>query len=346
MGDFNYFGLARLRPGQANEEINALQRTISAGLPSGEKGTLSAVLTSFQQALIGSNRMPLVILLAAVAGLLLVGCINITNLLLARSVGRRHQIAIAAALGASGREILRMAMRETAVIAAMGGVLGIVLAAVLVPVMQHYLPVDLDFRGALHLDWMGAASALLLAIMATLLAGAVPAWISSGTQPHDVLHSESRLASESRGSKRVRSVLVAVEAGDTWIDMIRVPGDARPFMQIPSEHFRWVSPDYFAALHLPLINGRFLTTSDQGKRDALISELTAHSLWPGKDPVGQQFSRAGVPDEPPFTVVGIVGDARTISLAKPDPMMGICHTGTAVTLPVDFSCARGKTQRL
>ena len=404
MGDFNYFGLARLRHGvsvaQANEEINALQHTISAGLPSGEKGTLSAVLTSFQQALIGSNRMPLVILLAAVAGLLLVGCINITNLLLARSVGRRHQMAIAAALGASRREILRVAMRETAVIAAMGGVFGIVLAAVLVPVMQHFLPVELDFRGALHLDWMGAACALLLAIMATLLASAVPAWISSGTQPHDVLHSESRLASESRGSKRVRSVLVAVEvavsvalvlvtgllsvslirlthvdrgfdagrtisaeidlprqsysnpqsrsqfyqellerlrqlpgvenaaivsqlplAGDTWIDMIRVPGDARPFVQIPSEHFRWISPDYFAALHLPLINGRFLTTSDQGKRYALISELTAHSLWPGKDPVGQQFSRAGVPDEPPFTVVGIVGDARTISLAKPDPMM-------------------------
>jgi predicted permease len=404
MGDFNYFGLARLKPGvsveQANGEINALQHAISAGLSAEQRGTLSAVLTPFQQVLIGNNRIPLLILLAAVAGLLLVGCINITNLLLARAVGRRHQIAIAAALGASRREILRVAMRETMMIAAMGGVLGVSLAAALVPVMQHYLPPELDFRGTLHLDWVGGACAILLAIMATLLAGAVPAWISSGTKPHEVLHSESRLASEPRGSKRARKVLVAVEvavsialvlmtgllteslvrlmhidrgfeadhtitaeidlpyksysdqqsrtpfyrellervrqlpgvesagvvsqlplAGDSWIDMIRVRGDARPFMQIPSEHFRWVSPNYFSAIHLPLIAGRFLNADDQDRRYALISQATAKSLWSGKNPIGQQFSRAGVTDEPPFTVIGVVGDARTISLAKPDPMM-------------------------
>jgi predicted permease len=266
--------------------------------------------------------------------------------------------------------------------------------------MQHYLPPELDFRGTLHLDWVGGACAILLAIMATLLAGAVPAWISSGTKPHEVLHSESRLASESRGSKRVRKVLVAVEvavsialvlmtglltaslvrlmqidrgfeadhtitaeidlphksysdqqsrtpfykvllervhqlpgvesagvvsqlplAGDSWIDMIRVRGDARPFMQIPSEHFRWVSPNYFSAIHLPLISGRFLNADDEDRGYALISQATANSLWSGKNPIGQQFSRAGVTDEPPFTVIGVVGDARTISLAKPDPMM-------------------------
>jgi predicted permease len=404
MGDFDYFGLARLKPGvsaaQANAEINALQHTISAGLSAEEKATLSAVLTPFQDVLIGNNRMPLLILLAAVAGLLVVGCINITNLLLARAVGRRNQMAIAAALGASRREILRIAMRETIVISALGGVLGIVLAAVLVPLMQYYLPSELNFRGALHLDWAGAVCALLLTTMATLLAGALPAWISSRTQPQEVLHSESRLASESRASKRVRRVLVAVEvavsvalvlmtgllsvslaqlihvnrgfeadrtitaeidlprksysdqssripfykellerfrqlpgvesagvvsqlplAGDEWVDMIRVHGDTRPIMQIPSEHFRWISPDYFAALRLPLTAGRFLSDSDQDKHYALLSAQTAHSLWPGKNPIGQQFNRAGNPDEAPFTVIGVVGDARTISLAQPDPMM-------------------------
>jgi ABC-type antimicrobial peptide transport system permease subunit len=164
MGDFNYFGLARLKPGvsaaQANGEINALQHTISTGLPAEEKGTLSAVLTPFQEVLVGNNRTPLLILFTAVAGLLLVGCINITNLLLARAVGRRHQIAIAAALGASRREILRMAMRETTVIAAMGGVLGIGFAAVLVPLMQYYLPPELNFRGLLHGLFCRSASAL------------------------------------------------------------------------------------------------------------------------------------------------------------------------------------------
>ncbi len=404
MGDFDYFGLARMKPGttvaQANAEINALQHAISAGLSAEEKGTLSAVLTPFQQVLVGNNRTPLVILLVAVAGLLLVGCINIANLLLARAVGRRQQMAIAAALGAPRREMMRMAMRETAILAAAGAILGILLAAFLVPLMQRYLPAQLDFRGTLHLDWAGAACASMLGIGAALLAGAVPAWISSATQPHEVLHSESRLSSESRGSKRFRRGLVAVEvavsvalvlmtglltaslvrlmridrgfeadhtitamielptksypsdksrmpfyknvvshlqqlpgvehaavvsqlplAGDTWVDMARLPGDTRPVMQMPAEHFRWISSDYFQAIHLPLIAGRFLSDSDEGKHYALVSEMTARTLWPGKDPLGQTFTRAGVSDEAPFTVIGVVHDARTISLAKPDPMM-------------------------
>jgi predicted permease len=404
MGDFDYFGLGRLKPGvsvaQANAEINTLQQRISASLSANEKATLSAVQTPFQQQLVGNNQTPLLILLAAVAGLLLVGCVNITNLLLARATSRRQQIAVAAALGASRAEMLRMAMRETVVLAALGGALGILLATVVVPVMRQFLPPALDFRGPLHLDWAGVGCALLLAVLATLLAGAAPAWMISRTGPQEVLHSESRLASESRSSKRLRRALVAVEvavsvtlvlmtgllitsmvrllridrgfetgrvvtamvnlpsksyadgkaratfykevlgrlaqlpgvehaavvselplSGDRWVDMIQVPGDARPIMQMPSEHFRWVSPGYFETIHLPLVSGRLLNISDEGKNYAAVSELTAKTLWPGKDPVGQQFNLAGRTDQKPFTVIGIVGNARTVSLAAPDPMM-------------------------
>ena len=82
-------------------------------------------------------------------------------------------------------------------------------------------------------------------------------------------------------------------SGDQWVDMARVPGDARPMMQMPSEHFRWVSPGYFETIHLPLVAGRFLSPSDEGKDYAIVSELTARTLWPGKNPIGQQFGRAG-----------------------------------------------------
>ena len=133
MGDFDYFGLARLKPGvsvaQATAEINALQRSIMGRLSAEEKATLSATLTPFQLQLVGNNRKPLLILLAAVAGLLLVGCVNIANLLLARAVGKRQQMAVASALGASRAEMLRMAMRETTVLATLGAALGVLLAA-------------------------------------------------------------------------------------------------------------------------------------------------------------------------------------------------------------------------
>ena len=215
MGDFNYFGLARLKPGvsvgQANAEINALQHTIMASLSAEEKGTLSATMTPFQQSLVGNNQKPLLILLAAVAGLLLVGCVNITNLLLARAVGRRQQMAVAAALGASRSEMLHMAMRETALLAALGGALGILLATLIIPAMQRYLPPALDFRGPLHLDWAGAGCALLLAVLATLLAGAVPAWMSARTPPRRCCTASQGWPPSRARSKRIRRLLVAVE---------------------------------------------------------------------------------------------------------------------------------------
>ncbi|MGB8031985.1 MAG: ABC transporter permease [Terracidiphilus sp.] len=417
MGDLNYFGLARLRPGvsvaAATADLDALQHTISVNLPADEKATLSAALTPFQQELAGNNRKPLMILLAAVAGLLLVGCVNVTNLLLARAIGRRQQLAVAAALGASRSQMASMTLGETVVLATAGGGLGILLAALLVPAMQRFLPPGLDFRGPLHLDWAGAGCALFLAALAALLAGAAPALMVSGTAPHEVLHCESRLATESRASRRMRRILVGIEVavsvalvsmtglviasmiklmnvdrgfttertmtatidlpaesyrevqhraafykevlermdrlpgvehaaitsvlpltGDSWGDMARVAGDTRPETQLPIESFRWVSPEYFSTIHLQLISGQFFSQSDWGKNLALVSEKTAKALWPGKGPVGQQFSR-GDPDkgEKPFTVVGVVANARTISLAKPDPML--------IYVPYWYRCDQG-----
>ena len=195
----------------ANAELNAEQHAIASTLPPNEKATLSAVLTPWQEDLVGGSRKALMILLGAVAGLLLVGCVNIANLLLARAAGQKQQMAVAAALGARRGEMLRMAMRETVVLASAGCGLGMLLAMMIVPLMQQYLPPELSFRGGLQLDWTGAGCALLLAVMAALLAGAAPAWMVSRTAPQEVLHSESRLGSESRGSKRARRVLVGVE---------------------------------------------------------------------------------------------------------------------------------------
>jgi predicted permease len=103
--------------------------------------------------------------------------------------------------------------------------------------------------------------------------------------------------------------------------MARVAGDTRPTTQLPLESFRWVSPEYFSTIDLHLVAGQFFSQSDWGRNLALVSEKTARTLWPGKDPVGQQFSRGDPGEEKPFTVAGVVADARTISLAKPDPML-------------------------
>jgi predicted permease len=309
-------------------------------------------------------------------------------------------MAVAAALGASRAEMVRMAIREIAVLAAAGGGLGILLASGMVPAMQRYLPPALDFRGPLHVDWMGAGCALILAVLASLLAGATPALMISRTAPFEVLHSESRLAGESRGNRRARRALVGIEVAvsvalvlmtglltasvvrlmtvdrgfttertitatldlpgksyqddqhraafyktvlervdglpgveqaafasgvpleaNGWGDMARVHGDSRPGTQLPIENVRWVSPDYFLTIHLELVAGRIFTHDEWGKNLALISEKTAKTLWPGRNSIGQQFSLGNPATEKPFSVIGVVRDARTVSLAKPDPML-------------------------
>jgi len=70
-----------------------------------------------------------------------------------------------------------------------------------------------------------------------------------------------------------------------------------------------------------VVAGRTLEASDDEKNVALVSELTARTFWPGNDPIGRQFVRGGDDKKAPFTVIGVVRDARTISLAQPDPMM-------------------------
>lgn len=409
MGDFNYYGVARLNPGvtmaEARGEINALEKRIQSTLPADEKATLTATLTSLKTELVGDNRKPLLILLAAVAGLLLVGCVNITNLLLSRAVGQRQQIAVAAALGAGRGDLMRMAIRETAVLAIAGSGLGLLLAAALVPTMGRYMPSALNYLGTPHVDWAGAGCALLLAIAATLVAGAAPGWMARSLNPVEAIRGEARMSGEGRSSKKLRRALVGVEvavsvtlvlmtglltaslmrlmsvdrgfdadqvvtaridlpekaypgdkagpgaplrmafykrvleavdrlpgvksaglvselplSGDAWGDMARPIGDTRPFMELPAEHFRWISPGYMESIHLRLVAGRTLEQSDEGKYVALVSESTAKTLWPGKHAVGQTFTRGGT-TEKPFTVIGVVKDARTITLAKVDPPM-------------------------
>ena len=405
MGDFDYYGVARLKPGvtaaQANGEINALERRIQSTLPADEKATLTASLTSLKTELVGDNQKPLLILLAAVAGLLLVGCVNITNLLLSRAVGQRQQMAVAAALGAGRGDLMRMAIRETAVLAIAGGGLGLLLAAALVPAMGRYMPAALNYLGTPHVDWAGAGCALLLAFAATLVAGAAPGWMARRMNPVEAIRGEARMSGEGRSSKKLRRALVGVEVavsvtlvlmtglltaslmrlmsvsrgfdaeqvvtarinlpaksydkqsareafyqraldavrrlpevesagvvselplnGDAWGDMARPIGDTRPFMELPAEHFRWISPGYMESIHLPLAAGRTLNAGDEGKNVALVSESTARELWPGKDAVGLQFTRGDASTtHKPLTVIGVVKDARTITLAKVDPPM-------------------------
>lgn len=122
------------------------------------------------------------------------------------------------------------------------------------------------------------------------------------------------------GVQAAGAVSVLPLDGDNWGDLIARIGDNRPMWQMPAGHFRWITPEYFEAMRIPLLAGRFLTDADKGKRVALISRSAAELVWPRQRAIGQRFQR-GNPDEPPVEVIGVVQDVRTLDLSKAPPLM-------------------------
>ena len=115
IGDFNYACIARLRGGvtvsRALDELNAVQARIARGFP--EKTELRAVVEPLDKRMTSRSRQGLLMLLSAVAAILLIVCVNIASLLIARGSGRSRELAVRAALGASGRRLLRQMLTES-----------------------------------------------------------------------------------------------------------------------------------------------------------------------------------------------------------------------------------------
>jgi len=109
--------------------------------------------------------------------------------------------------------------------------------------------------------------------------------------------------------------------GETWVDVISKPGDTRPSSQRPSANYRFVGPEYFRTLSMPIVKGRSIDEGDRKRAvtPAVISARAARTVWPGQEAVGQQFSR-GNPDQK-FEVVGIVPDGHATALDAESPLM-------------------------
>jgi predicted permease len=213
-GDHDYFAIARLRDGvsvaQSSAELNGLQRQIGQQTP--DRENLSATLIPFQEYLVGSSRRMLLLLLAAVSGLLLIACINLTNLLLARSAGRGHESGLRMALGASRVQMARNGLMEPLLLSGSGGLLGMLLARLGLPLLVRRIPWNLPGLAHLGVDMMALFLALSISIAVALICGLLSAWRSAGSSPQVELHAESRSSSESRAAKRLRQSLIVIEA--------------------------------------------------------------------------------------------------------------------------------------
>jgi len=214
MGDFNYVCIAQLQAGvsrsQALSELNAVQASIASQAP--EQVELHAAMVPLQDQITSRSRLGLQLMLFAVGAVLLIGCTNIANLLLARTASRKTELAIRSALGAGVRRLLRQMLSESLLLAGIGGAVGVLIAYIALRALLSRAPVDLPRLDEIHLDLRVLMFALTASLTAGLLCGLLPAWRFARTAPMAAMKSGVR-TTEGRDSGRLRSILVALEVG-------------------------------------------------------------------------------------------------------------------------------------
>ena len=210
--------LARLRPGVTNAQADADLRSVAAVIthanPSGfpnpqhNPSLFHFVMLPLRDAIVGTQRSLLWLLLGGVAILLLIACANTAQLLLARSLRRGREIAIRAALGASRPRLIRQFLLEGLVLAACGGVVGLLAAGWIVRLLVALLPVRSPLLASAHLDARAIGFTLAISLISALVFAIVPAVKGSRWALGPSLTAR---ASGGEGS-RWRHAMIAIEA--------------------------------------------------------------------------------------------------------------------------------------
>jgi len=215
-GSWNYTMVGRLKPGispaQAQQDAEVVAQQIQRALP-GQMQSLRihAAVHRLDQATVERARPLVRALFLAVAVVLFIACANLAGLLLVRVIRRRREISVRLALRANAAAVLRQNLIETLALSITGGLLGLGLAALALPLGISFLPESLPRISSISLDWKVIGFALLLAAITGVVCGLVPALAATRTDVNEALKEGGRTGTSGGGHARLRSVLVVAE---------------------------------------------------------------------------------------------------------------------------------------
>ena len=205
-------GIGRLKPGvtveQGEADLDRIMNDLAVAYPETNKGN-GAKVSPLKQRIVGNIGPILWMLLGAVGFVLLIACVNVSNLLLARSTGRTREFAIRTALGAARWRLLRQSLTETMLLALTGGALGLIVAGWGTQAALAALPTTIPRAAEVGLDRRVLIFTLVLSVLTGILAGLAPALKTSQWRLSETLKEGGRGASGGHG--RAQGVLVAVE---------------------------------------------------------------------------------------------------------------------------------------
>jgi predicted permease len=203
----------RLKPGvsmaEAKAELDALGERFAKDYPENSGWVIR--MGPLQQMMVGNVRSALLVLLGAVGLVLLIGCANLANLLLARGTSRAREFALRSTFGAGRSRLIRQLMTETAVLGLLGGTIGVALAYWGVQGLTSMLPADLPQVNAIRVDYFVLGFAIALSAIAVCGFGIVPAFLAANSNLQASLREDSGRSGESAGGRRARNILAASE---------------------------------------------------------------------------------------------------------------------------------------
>src|ERR1041385_2446866 len=341
--------IGRLKEGvnldQAQAKVNSLVANLQNEFPKEypqEAGWSVRVLSAHQQ-LVGNVQTILYVVLAAVGLVLLIGCVNLANLMLARSSARRREMAIRLALGASRRRLIVQLLTESMLLSFIGGALALVVIAVMLPGLVQFIPTDIPRLNEIEINLTVLAFVFLISTITGLLFGLVPALQSSRPDVIANLKEGSRGSGFGLATNRFRSGLVILEFGLSLILMIAAGLLLRSFGRL-LEVNPGFNPDnvMLARVWLPVPNNPDLDPyRDPLKRSGFIKDLLQRvSAIPGVRSAAISSGNA-VPLVGPHNTGGfsIEGDAVTNN-AIPTAQIGVVSPGYFRTMETPLQRGR------
>lgn len=269
IGNYSYGALGRLKPGvsldRARSEVAAIQANLLKSLPA--KGDVQTAITPLGEQIVVRSRDGLRLLAFAASAVLLIGCANIVNLLLTRSLARRREMTVRHALGADRRRLLRQLLVEHLVLCVLGALTSLIVSYAVVRFLVSNAPLDVPRLDEVAFDgrviWLTAVAAAACA----LLVGLLPAWRLSRTT--SLTPTSSRGVAGERDQARLRSALVSLQVGISIGCLVATGLLLQSFVRL-IEVDRGFDPARLHTVELSLATSRY---PDDARRIALATTL-------------------------------------------------------------------------